>query len=184
VTDSPPPRLRLIPVDELDAETARTVRVGNASVPNIFRALANHSKLLKRWMVFGTHVLAKNSLSPRDRELLILRTGWLCQSPYEFGQHTVIGLASGIDAAEIRAITAGPDAPSWSAFDRTLLRAADELVGDKRLSDATWQALAARYDERQLLDVIFTVGQYTLVSMALNSLRVPIDPGFPGFPKD
>jgi len=177
--------MRLIPVEELDAETAKYVRSGDDGPGfNIFRALANHAKLLKRWSVFGGHVLMKSSLSPRERELLILRTGWLCKSPYEFGQHTVIGLASGILPAEIRAITVGPDAPGWSDFDRTLLRAADELVGDKRLSDVTWNALAARYDERQLLDLIFTVGQYTLVSMALNSLRVPLDPGFPGFPKD
>jgi 4-carboxymuconolactone decarboxylase len=184
MTESTAPRLRLVPDEELDEDSTRSVRAGDGKVANIFRTLANHPKLLKRWMVFGSHVLAKNSLSPRDRELLILRTGWLCNSPYEFGQHTVIGLVSGIRQDEIRAVTLGPDAPGWSEADRTLLRAADELVRDKTLSESTWQALATRYDARQLLDVIFTVGQYTLVSMALNALRVPLDAGFPGFPKD
>jgi len=72
--------------------------------------------------------------------------------------------------------------PGWEAFDATLLRAADELHGDDCLSDATYAALTARYDAQQLLDVVFTVGQYHTVSMALNSLRVQRDDGVTGVP--
>ena len=69
----------------------------------------------------------------------------------------------------------GAAAPSWDPFDAALCQAADDLHRDGMVSDATWAALAARYDERQLLDVLFTVGQYNLVSWVLNSLGVELD---------
>jgi 4-carboxymuconolactone decarboxylase len=179
------PRLQPLPEADWDDETRALLAAGgtvDGHVLNIFATLAHHPKLLKRWLVFGVHVLAKNTLSARDRELLILRTGWKCRSPYEWGQHVVIARAAGITDDEIEAVSVGPDAARWDPFDATLLRAADELHDDSSLSDATWAALSARYDEQQMLDVIFTVGQYHLVSMALNSCRVARDDGVTGVP--
>ena len=152
-------------------------------VLNIFGTLAHHPGLMKRWLVFGNHVLGKNTLSPRDRELAILRIGWLCRSEYEWGQHVVIGRGAGISDEEILRVAEGPDAPGWSEGDAVLLRAVDELHDDAMIGDATWKALSDRYDTQQLLDLVFTVGQYNLVSMALNTLGVQLDEGIEGFPK-
>ncbi len=179
------PRLTPLAPEDWDDETRELLAAAgtvDGHVLNIFATLARHPKLLKRWLVFGAHVLAKSTLAARDRELLILRTGWNCGAPYEWAQHVAIARGSGITDDEIERITAGPDAPGWSAFDATLLRAADELHAASMLSDTTWAALAARYDEQQVLDTIFTVGQYTLVSMALNSCRVQRDDGVTGMP--
>src|SRR5262245_20749667 len=113
--------------DESDAELAelfnKAGRRPDGQVLHTYGALANHPALLRRWLVFAAHVLAKSSLPERDRELLILRTGWNCTSKYEFGQHVLIARRCGISDAEIEALKAGPDAPSWSAHDRTLLTA-------------------------------------------------------------
>jgi len=148
---------------------------------NIFRTLAAHPKLLKHWLVFGNHILIKSTLPPRERELLILRVGWLCRAEYEWGQHVVIGKRAGLTDDEINRIKEGPDAPGWGEFDATLLRAVDELRAQAFISDAVWGALSARYNTQQLLDLIFTVGQYNLVSMALNTLGVRLDDGIAGF---
>jgi len=155
--------------------------VGGGSVLNIFATLAHHPKLLKRWNVFGNHVLFKSSLPARDREILILRIGWLWQAEYEWGQHVVIGKRVGLSDEDIERIRTGPDAPGWDPFEAALVRAADELHADAFVSDATWKALAERYETRQLMDVVFTVGQYTVVSMALNTFGVQLDPGIKGF---
>jgi alkylhydroperoxidase family enzyme len=175
------PRVTPLALEELDAETRE--RFGSGPVLNIFRTLANHPKLLKRWLVFGGHVLARSTLPPRDRELLILRIGWLCRAEYEWGQHVLIARQSGLSDEEIQRVAKGPDAQGWSDFDRALLRAADELHDDAFISDETWAALAARYDTQQLMDLIFTVGQYNLVSMALNTLGVQPEPGAPRLPE-
>lgn len=153
----------------------------NGRALNIYRTLVHHPKLMKRWGVFGTHILYKSSLPARDRELLILRIGWLCRSEYEWGQHVVIGRSAGISDEEIRRIPDGPDAAGWAPFDAALLRAADELRTDARLSDRTWKQLGERYDTKQMMDVVFTVGQYNLVSMALNTFGVELDEGVDGF---
>lgn len=148
---------------------------------NIFRTLAHHPKLLERWMVFGTHILNKSSLPPRERELVILRIGWLCRSEYEWGQHVLIGRLAGLTDEEILRIKAGPEEAGWSDLDSALLRAVDELHAEAFISDPTWQALAAQLTNQQLLDLIFTVGQYNMVAMALNTLGVQLDEGVPGF---
>jgi 4-carboxymuconolactone decarboxylase len=173
------PRLPPVPPGEWDDETRALI--GDNSL-NIFATLAHHPKLMKRWMVFGGHVLAKSTLPARDRELLILRTGWNCRSPYEWGQHVAIGRATGIGDDEVARVAAGPDAPGWDPFAATLLRAADELHADQALSDSTYSALSDRYGVQQLLDLVFTVGQYHLVSMVLNTLRVERDDGVTGVP--
>jgi alkylhydroperoxidase family enzyme len=170
------PLIAPLPPSEWDEELSAMTGPSGASL-NIFGTLAHHPKLLKRWLVFGNHVLAKSTLPARDRELLILRTGWRCRSPYEWGQHVAIARGIGITDDEIDRIAQGPDAQGWDDFDALLLRAADELHDDACIAEATYLAIADRYGDQQMLDLVFTVGQYHLVSMALNTFRVERDDG-------
>jgi alkylhydroperoxidase family enzyme len=145
--------------------------------------MANHPELARDWMTFATHILRRNSLPPRDREILVLRIGWLCNAEYEWAQHVRIGKRDGLTGDDIRRIGEGPQAAGLSEHDRLLLTAVDELHEDAFVSDATWQALAKSYSTEQMMDLVFTVGQYNLVSMALNSFGVQLDEGLEGFPK-
>ena len=154
----------------------------NGDPLNIFGVLGNHPDMLKRWLVFATHVLSKNTLTARDRELLILRTGWNCRSRYEWGQHVEIALRCDITAAEIKAVKKGALVSTWSPIDKLLLTAADELHNEYAISDATWRNLGKHYSNEQILDLIATVGNYHLVAMFLNSTKVPIDAGIPDDP--
>lgn len=151
------------------------------NVLNIFRTLANHPDLARRWMVFANHVLGKSTLDVRERELVILRIGYLCQSGYEWGQHVLIARAAGMSDEEIRSCRTGPDTPGLSELDRLLLAATDELHADAHVSDATWRGLEKHLNRQQMMDLVFTVGQYNLVSMALNSFGVQADEGLPGW---
>ncbi|MCI0662936.1 MAG: carboxymuconolactone decarboxylase family protein [Acidobacteria bacterium] len=177
------PRLEPLAEDRWDNETHEILErlQMDGRIFNIFRTLAAHPKLLKRWLVFGNYILNKSTLPPRERELLILRIGWLCRAEYEWGQHVVIGKRVGLSDDEIEHIKLGPDAPGWSDFEATLLRAVDELHAQAMISDNVWNALAVSYNSQQLLDLIFTVGQYNMVSMALNTLGVQLDEGIAGF---
>ncbi len=152
-------------------------------VINILATMANYSKLYNRWRVFGNHVLYKSSLPIKEKEILILRTAWLCNSKYEWAQHSLIGKRIGINEEEILRIKEGPEAEGWSSFESTLLRAADELYVDSFISDSTWEELAKKYNTQQMLDVVFTVGQYTLTAMALNSLGIQLEEGMKDFPQ-
>jgi len=176
---------RIPPLDKSDWEGEVVELLGaveeSGEVYNIFKTLARHPKLLKRWRVFANHILFKSSLPVREREILILRVAWLSRAGYEWGHHEVIGKENGLSDEEIQRIIEGPDAPGWDAFDAALLRAVDELQSDAFVSDSTWNTLAERFSAQQMMDVVFTVGQYSLVSMALNSFGVQQDEGFGDF---
>lgn len=146
---------------------------------NIFRTLARAPDALTAFLAWGSYVLSnrKNALPPRERELVILRIGFLCRSGYEWGQHVEIGLRAKLSADEIACIKRGPDAPSWSAADAALLRACDELHARQFIGDVAWNALKAHFTEKQCMDVVFTAGQYTQVSMMLNTFGVQLDAG-------
>jgi alkylhydroperoxidase family enzyme len=167
---------RIAPLDPADFDTQQAELMAPIAGPtvNIFRTLVRHPGLFRRWSPFGGKLLA-GKLPARDRELLILRTGWRCRSEYEWAQHAPIGRAAGLTSEEIERVKAGPDAAGWDPFDATLLRAADELHVDSVIADETWAALAARYDDRQLIEVPMVVGQYHLVSFTLRSLGVPVE---------
>lgn len=155
--------------------------VAQGRVFNIFKTLSNHPDLMRRWLVFANHILGKSTLPIRERELVILRIGYLCQSGYEWGQHVRIAEAAGMTAEEIRSAKTGPDTPGLAELDRLLLKATDELHADAHVSDETWNALTGHLTTQQLMDLVFTVGQYNLVSMALNSFGVQLDEGLPGW---
>jgi len=176
------PRLAPLDPDRLDDHQRELLGgvAGTGSAQHIFTTLVRHPGLFRRWLPFGGKLLA-GKLPARERELLILRTGWNCRSEYEWGQHVVIGRAAGLRDDEIERIKEGPDSAGWSEPDRTLLRAADELHGDGCITDATWHALAARYDDKQLVEVPMLVGHYHMVAFTLNSLGVQREPGVPGF---
>ena len=179
------PRVQPLPLQDLSDDALKSLgreRDSDAPLLNIFATLAHHPKLMKRWLVFGNHVLAKSTLPARERELIILRVGWLCQAEYEFGQHTVIGKQTGLTDEEIKRITQGPEAEGWNELDGLLLCAVDELHADAFMSDASWKSLSVHLSTEQLMDLVFAVGQYNLVSMALNTLGVQLDEGVPGYP--
>jgi len=179
---------RLAPLTELEwneeqAKLLEPLKRKDGTVLNVFATFGRHPLLFDSWMKFAWYVLGDQTLPARDREILILRIGWLCQAKYEFGQHTLAGKSVGLTDDEILRITNGSDDPGWSKFDAALVRAVDELYYDAIISDATWKALSERYSEKQLMDVIATVGQYNLVSWALNSYGVQLEEGVPGFPE-
>jgi alkylhydroperoxidase family enzyme len=169
--------------DERTEELLAVMRRPDGTDLNIFATMAHHPKLLKRWSAFGATLLFGGELPGRDRELLILRTAWLCKAKYEWGQHVLIGRASGITDEEIERIPNAQISDEWSPLDAALLRAADELHEQQVVSDETWAVLADSYSYQQLIEVCMVVGQYHLVAFTLNSLGVePESPDFPELP--
>lgn len=178
-------RIPLRDLSTLSAEDRATVEKNamNGELFNIFKVLAHHPALVKRWTPFAGHILGKQTLPFRDRELLILRIGWLNQAEYEFAQHELIAKRGGISDADIARLKEGPKAAGWSDKEATLLQVADDLFENSVVSDTTWAAMAKSYSTEQMMDAVFTVGQYNLVSWALNSFGVPLDDFLPGAKK-
>ena len=173
-------KARIAPIADADltpeqSEALEAFRPG--PVLNIFRTLVHAPKALSRFNQWGGYVLSRrNDLPAREREIVILRTGFLCKSGYEWTQHNRIGLQSGLTEDEIKRLKAGAGA-GWSAADAALIRASDELHADQFITDATWAELRKHFSEKACMDVVFTAGQYTQVSMMLNTFGVQLDAG-------
>lgn len=168
------PRLMPIPVDEWD-ERARTIFADMPrmlrSPPDIVSAFAHHPPLLAAFTGLLAYVYSDDySLPPHDREVIVLRTGVRCDSPYELAHHIRVAHRIGMTDAEIDMVREGPGAAGLPPFDALLVRAVDELHEHQMLSRETWDELARSYAACQLLDLVFTVGKYTLVAMIANAL--------------
>lgn len=177
-----PPRLRPIREDELTPRHREAIRrsmefmddspeSGDAPLHPFPATMCRHVELFDRYMAFGMNILKHALIEPRERELLTLRTGWLCDAPFEWGAHVHLGLESGLTGEEIDRIKVGPEAEGWGERDRALLSAVDELHEDSTICDVTWKVLAAHFDDLQLIELPMIVGQYHMTAFFQNALR-------------
>jgi 4-carboxymuconolactone decarboxylase len=175
------PRISPLRPDELTDQQRELVGGGAAPPLNIFLTLARYPGLLRKWLPFGGKLLAGGKLTPRDRELVILRSAFRSGARYEWAQHVAIAGTAGLSTDEIRRVAKGPDATGWNDDDAALLRAVDELHDDHCIGDATWNALAARYATEQLIEIPMLAGHYAMLAGVLNSLGVqPESADLPG----
>ncbi|WP_442803987.1 carboxymuconolactone decarboxylase family protein [Streptomyces luteogriseus] len=176
------PRLEPLPEEQWDPRTRELLAAAphdpEGGIPNIFTTLVRHPDLYERFMPFGGQLLVGGRLPGDVRELLILRTAWNTGSRYEWGRHLPLARAAGVTDADIDRLGEGPEAPGWTDLRRHLIRAADELHRVATLSDATWEGLAAHFDEAELIEIAMLVGQYHMVAFFLNATGVELEPGF------
>ena len=176
------PRIQPVDMDRLTPEQEELLDkrrgfAGQDQPLNVLRTIAQSPRALKRYLLWSDYILGPHSdLPPRLRELVILRTGWLCRSGYEWAQHCVVGREVGLSDAEIERVKAGPAVAGWSPVEAAALRATDELVADQFITDTTWSALEPLGDKGRM-DLVFTCGQYAMVAMLLNSTGVQLEAG-------
>lgn len=144
---------------------------------NIFTTIGNNPKALKAFAGWGAYVRRQTKLTEREKELIILRMGWLCRAGYEWTQHKRLGLAAGLSESEIARIKAGPGAQEWSEKESLLLRLVDELHDDYFVSDRTWNRLVELYSTEAIMDAVYIAGHYSQVCMILNTFGVQLEAG-------
>lgn len=142
----------------------------------LFRVMARSGRVFPRFMRGG--VLDRGPVPIRDRELVIHRTTANCGAEYEWGVHVAaFGRPLGLGDELLRAtIDGAADDPAFDARQSTLVRLCDELHATSRISPATWTALEAHYDAEQILELIYTVGLYHVVSFMVNGLELEPEP--------
>ncbi len=169
------PRIAPLSDAEFTPEQKEVLAPLGRRVFNIFRTLAREPKALKAFLAWANYVLSRrNGLSPRQREIIILRIGFLCRCEYEWAHHRSIARAAGISDAEIERIKSGATA-GWNDLEATLILASDELHMAQFITGPTWAQLTKHLSEKQCMDVVFTAGQYTQVCMMLKTFGVQLE---------
>ncbi|BBZ15373.1 hypothetical protein BST20_23015 [Mycobacterium branderi] len=169
-------RLTPLPPDQWDdrerealASAVPAERISGVGVGNLVATLVRHPMLTRAYLPFGFYLQRDSTLPPRLREMVILRVAHHTHCEYEWAHHVGLGRQVGLSDADIAAATAdyGDDGRAAPA-----LRAVDELLTGFRVSDATWTALAEYLDERQCMDLVFTIGGYLLLAAGINTFGV------------
>ncbi|HEX4376076.1 MAG TPA: carboxymuconolactone decarboxylase family protein [Steroidobacteraceae bacterium] len=182
-----PQRIASLGNDEFDAEATALISnlratlglTTNSQIPAVFGLMLKHPGLFRCQMTMGAQ-LFQGAIPPRERELAVMRVGWLCRAPFEWGEHVTQSKRLGIGAEEIERVIQGPAAPGWSAHEAAILRGVDELLQDQMISDDTWNTLARTWSERQLIEFPTLIGQYVATAYSQNSLRVRLADGSKG----
>jgi len=185
---SPAPRIApLAPPYTPDTQTLldKWMAPGNQVEPlRLFRTLAVHDELASRMRPLGAGILGRGRVAPRDREIVIHRTCARSGAEYEWGVHAIaFGKPLGLSDEQLAAtVHGGADDPSFSERDRLLIGLADELHETCNVSEQLWAALAERFSEDQLLELLIIAGQYRLISYVVNGARVELEPWAARFP--
>jgi AhpD family alkylhydroperoxidase len=152
---------------------------GRPKALNVLGTYAHHPELAHAFLTFNGHIMRATTLTPRQRELLVLRVSALRECAYEWSQHVVQAGDAGLSADEVLRIGLGPDEPGWDPQDAALLRAADDLIRDGAIGEKTWCELSPALDARQLIDLIFTVGAYETIAYLMRSFALDLDDDLP-----
>jgi AhpD family alkylhydroperoxidase len=170
-------RLPPIPYSEWDLDALADAAPGIKPPPvNVIGLFAHHPELAKSFLAYNRRLTSRAStVDRRTRELVILRVAWRRRCRYEWAQHTLIAKRAGVTDEEFAQLRSEV-ATAGAGTTALLITAVDELLDDSGLSDETYQALAAEFDERQLMDLVFTIGTYTLLAMAFNAFGLELDP--------
>jgi alkylhydroperoxidase family enzyme len=170
------PRIAPVLPSAFSPEQAALAQPGSGrEALNIVRTMVNHPTLYAKWMPFAEELVFRSTIPLREREILILKTIAICRGTYPIAQHNHVARNIGLTEAEIAA--ARSDGAGLSSFEQALVRAADELLRDHTMSDATWAALAERYAKTELMEVVFLVGNYAITAMATNTFGVQVEDG-------
>ena len=177
------PRIPPLKPDEISGEAMELIREirqsfnipEDGSIPEVSLITLRHPGIFRCQMAMGIELVANGTISPRERELAVLRIARLCRAPFEWSEHVAIGKRFGVTAEEIERIIEGSSAPGWSEHEAAILRGVEELIADQCLSDQTWDILARSWDEKQLLEFPMLVGSYLMTAFQQNTIRVPMN---------
>jgi AhpD family alkylhydroperoxidase len=150
-------------------------QVAGTGPPHLFLTLGRHRRLFRAWLRFAGRLMPGGVLPRRETELVILRVAHLRRCTYEWDHHVRLGRRAGVTPRDLERVREGADALGWSARERAVLRAVDELERDGDITDATWDRLRTHLDEREAIELLLLAGHYRMLATAITTLRIPPD---------
>lgn len=181
------PRIAPLAEDELseDAMALATKMRANfglatTELPDVVKTMLRHPDFYRAQVDYVTQRAQALVLDKRDLEMLILRTAWLCQSAYSWGEHVKFGKQAGLTSEEIERLTQGSDAPEWAERDLAIVKLAEELNENCNLCDETWNLVSAHFGEKEIIEMLVMAGFYREIAYLYNTMRVKLIPGNPG----
>jgi 4-carboxymuconolactone decarboxylase len=138
----------------------------------VLMTFAHHPRLADLFSQFNVHLLTTNSLPVKLRQIAIMRTAWITGATYMWSSHLNTSRLCGLEDDMYGPIQRGADDPYFTAFESAVIRATDELVRNHEVGETSWRALKSEWDDKQMLDFLFTVGAYAMVAGVMKSTKI------------
>jgi alkylhydroperoxidase family enzyme len=167
-------RVNSIPLAELPDDIATKVDREGAKQVNLYRCLAHSPDLLRGWIDFAWALRGHSATSRQLRELIILRTAMIHQSPYEWHQHRRMAAEAGVSDYEVAELEMWRTSRAFSPETRAALAFTDAIV-DGNVPDEINEELAAHFNLTQRVELTVTAAFYSMVPRVLDALGVPIE---------
>ncbi len=170
------PPLHLPDDSELPQEVVERLR----SLPPIaiYRLIASAPQFLKPWTDMVSAVYA-SSISPRLREIAILRQAACAKAHYELHQHTQIALSNGLSSEEIKVIIDSVSVTSLSPEENLVCKISEQLEQNATLDDETYAEARTKFGDRQFIELVTLISFYCAVGRFLNATRLEVEAGNP-----
>jgi 4-carboxymuconolactone decarboxylase len=153
-----------------------TELLGSRPPLNIYRMLPHALTAAPGFLKLGGALLRENEIDSKLRELAILRVGILCKASYEVHQHKRVARRVGLPVEKIEAVTQGADAAVYTPIEKLVLRFTDEVVCNVKAPDALFHEVLSHLNNRQMAELVLTIGYYMMVSRFLENFEVEIEP--------
>lgn len=179
--DQHPLRLTPLPADEWNERARAAVaslippeRANPVGAGNVLSTMVRHPDLTAAYLPFNAYLLTRSTLSPRVREVALLRVVHHSKCGYLWSHHLPIAARAGLSESEIDDIRSGTCA---DPTDQAVIRAVDDLTADSTVGQATWDELCRLFTQPQCMDLVFTIGGYLLLALAVNTFGVEEEHG-------
>lgn len=144
---------------------------------NVLRLLANAPNVFEGWAQMAGQLFESPTFTARMREVIILRTAHLQDSPYELAQHVIFGRNAGLSDQQIDALQdrGDLDTAGFSGDERTVIGTVTELCTTRRLSDTSFATAQALLGDEALTELLMIVSCYYGLALVLNATELDID---------
>jgi len=125
----------------------------------------------------GEYARFRPDVPAKIRELAIIVTARHWTAHYEWSVHRRAAAQAGLKEDIITAIANRKRPTGMQPDEEAVYNFANELLESKQVRDATFKAVADKYGEKGVVDIIGVMGYYQMVSMLLNVDRYPLPSG-------
>jgi len=156
-------------------ELFQRIEDNGAKIMNLYRAVANSPHVTRNLIKLGNSLISKTDLSPRLRELTIMRIARLCDCEYEWAQHIPVALHSGVSQTQLDVIDSWKESDDFTDEERAVLQYVDEVAQNVKVADKTFEALRQHLGERNIVELTLAIGWWGMLARFLVPLEVEID---------
>ncbi|RJP25900.1 MAG: carboxymuconolactone decarboxylase family protein [Candidatus Abyssobacteria bacterium SURF_5] len=173
-----------IPYADIDSSSEKVrdffekIKRSDLEILNVHRMVAHSEVSVREFIRLGSRLLTKPHLSPRLRELVILKIAQLHEARYEWAHHVSIAVQTGVTMEQIKNLKNYGDSACFTGEEKAVLLYTDELFRSHQPSPKTFAETSAFLDHAALVELTLCIGYWSMVAKFLKTFQVDVEEEF------